>query len=337
MDPITIVGFASSIFTFVDFSFKLLRSFDQIHRSGDGMIQENAHTSTIIQDLQAVTKPMQVELKGSSEHEKALANLAYKCTRLSSELLKTLSSVKKTAGNPQWQAFKAAWKALLKADKIMSMEKQLSEYRAEIVLRLNILLVYVRTKAQLSLYSHVMCSEQTSPVRSYLEKMELEGHTLRNETRDRMVEARAELENCLSTLQTLDQRTRRDDTEIHALLRNVQGTLNQLITRTRAMPYENCVLERLYFPSLYWREDTVSDPAPHTFHWILEDGPSNLDQSDQSDQSSSNTSRRAEVARELLIFLRERNGTFFITGKPGSGKSTLISKSSQVLFSKTGY
>lgn len=37
-------------------------------------------------------------------------------------------------------------------------------------------------------------------------------------------------------------------------------------------------------------------------------------------------SRREELSQELLKFLREDNGTFFISGKAGSGKSTLMSK-----------
>ena len=36
--------------------------------------------------------------------------------------------------------------------------------------------------------------------------------------------------------------------------------------------------------------------------------------------------RRKLLSQELLKFLREDNGTFFITGKAGSGKSTLMSE-----------
>jgi hypothetical protein len=141
MDPIAIVGFTACVITFVDFTSKLLKGIYEVHQSLDGATEENAHLSAVIEDLQSVTGPMQANIHPTSNNERELVNLAGKCTDISKEILKTLNVIKASRGNPRWESIKGGWRATLRKGKIASLEKQISDYRSEIILRLNIMLV----------------------------------------------------------------------------------------------------------------------------------------------------------------------------------------------------
>ena len=141
MDPVSAIGLASSILTFVEFSSKLVKGIYEVAGSANGVTEENAHIGVVMQDLEDVTDAIEVDFKGSSKQEKDLIKLASKCAVLSRDLQKTLKSVKVQRGNVRWQTIKAAWKTLTKKDKIENMEKTISQYRDELMLRLQMLLM----------------------------------------------------------------------------------------------------------------------------------------------------------------------------------------------------
>lgn len=64
-------------------------------------------------------------------------------------------------------------------------------------------------------------------------------------------------------------------------------------------------LESLIFPDIHLRQNTIKDAAPDTFDWILDE---------TNDNSGSN----------FREWLTEDSSTYWISGKAGSGKSTLM-------------
>lgn len=139
MDPVTAIGLASAILTFVDFSWSLVRGADEIYRSPTGTSKENASVNTIIADLKEVTDGIDTDIQGHGKHEKALAALAKECEGLSKDLLQVLGKIRKKDGSKR-ATLKAALRSMTKEKEIVSIEKRLGEYRAEIVLRLNMML-----------------------------------------------------------------------------------------------------------------------------------------------------------------------------------------------------
>lgn len=90
--------------------------------------------------------------------------------------------------------------------------------------------------------------------------------------------------------------------ESYAVLRDEQ----------RVLQARRSMLTSLRFPEMHLRYDSVSEAQRNTFSWIVD--------SDQvSQQHSSN------IFREWLLDSRaDANGVFWLSGKPGSGKSTLM-------------
>jgi hypothetical protein len=140
MDPITAVSFASSILTFIDFSWNLVTGIYEVLESVSGTTAENAHIGNIIDDLHAVTATLKSCQLGRSEHEKALRQLASKCANLSKELLNLLEKLKVKGKNSAWKSLKAKWESMRKEKDISSIETRLREYRSQILIRLNLML-----------------------------------------------------------------------------------------------------------------------------------------------------------------------------------------------------
>lgn len=139
MDPVTAIGLASAIITFVEFSWGLVQGAGDIYRSPTGSTQENASISTIIADLQEVAGNINTDIKGHGKHEEALVSLAKGCGDLSKELLQVLGKLK-TKSHSKREILKATLRSMRKEREIASIEKRLGEYRSEIVVRLNMVL-----------------------------------------------------------------------------------------------------------------------------------------------------------------------------------------------------
>lgn len=139
MDPVSAIGLASAILSFVEFSWALVQGAGDVYRSPSGMTQENASISTVISDLEEVTDNINTDIRGCGKHEKALAVLAKECEGLSKELLQVLEKLKRKDASKR-EALKATLRSMRKEKDILYIEKRLVEYRAEIVLRLNMIL-----------------------------------------------------------------------------------------------------------------------------------------------------------------------------------------------------
>lgn len=141
MDPVSAVGFAASIITFIDFSSTLVRGAYEVYNSASGATTENAHLSTILNDLQEVTEGLHSDHKVVGKHGKQLSKLARNCLDLSRDLTKILEKLRVKEKDSKWQAMKVTWAGMRKEKAVASVEKRLAEYRAEIVLRLNVMLL----------------------------------------------------------------------------------------------------------------------------------------------------------------------------------------------------
>ncbi len=152
MDPITAIGLAASIVSFIDFSWNLLTGAKELYESGCRRTKENARISSIVDDLNEYALELTIGGEGASKHEKALRTLANDCQSLSGELVKILQKLEMTK-NSRWQSLKKTWEAKRKAGDVALIESRLEKYRAQMNTRLLALL----RCASLSAFEDLIC------------------------------------------------------------------------------------------------------------------------------------------------------------------------------------
>lgn len=140
MDPVTAIGFASSILTFIDFSWDLITGTYEVYKSATGTTLENAHIGTVIDDLEKVTEDLSPDLELKTKHGKALFQLAEKCNQLSKVLSRILKKLQAGDKDSKWQSLKVKLASLRKEKEVASIEKRLDQYRSQIIIRLNFML-----------------------------------------------------------------------------------------------------------------------------------------------------------------------------------------------------
>lgn len=135
-----IVGLVSSIITFVDFSWSIVRGTYDIHSSTSGATEQNVHIGNVIEDLRDVTNQMSVDFPGQDKHEKALLELGQQCYSLSSDLAYILSKLR-TKRRSGLQSLNVMLRSLMKEQEVREIEKCLREYRGQMILRINLVLL----------------------------------------------------------------------------------------------------------------------------------------------------------------------------------------------------
>jgi energy-coupling factor transporter ATP-binding protein EcfA2 len=91
------------------------------------------------------------------------------------------------------------------------------------------------------------------------------------------------------------------------------GDESQLSLAERQRQREDAILSSLYFADMNARERTIDSPCDDTFGWIFDEQITEREHY-----------REKEICNLMSRWLEHEHGMFFIVGKAGSGKSTLM-------------
>ncbi|EMT69010.1 hypothetical protein FOC4_g10005108 [Fusarium odoratissimum] len=136
MDPVSAIGLASGILTFVEAGLKLVKIAYNIHNSLDGVLDNNRHRESVTSEVSKAA--LRLEVAGNARltpEQESLSDLAKKCKATSTELVKALNEVKpkRSSSNP-FKSLRYAVKTNLKAKDINGLENQLKDYRDQLIL-----------------------------------------------------------------------------------------------------------------------------------------------------------------------------------------------------------
>ncbi|EXJ81430.1 hypothetical protein A1O3_07722 [Capronia epimyces CBS 606.96] len=363
MDPLSAIGLASNILSFIDFSCGVVKHTYEVYNSATGATSANAHIKTVIDDLAKATEALGPEVEATTKHSKALHELAQKCSGLSEDLLRILKKLQVTRKNSKWQSLRKTLRAAWSEKEVASIEKRLDSYRSEIIMRLQLML-----------------HDENSSTKSQLDSIGEASSKLKTQSADKFSNLRDKLDDALQTLGA-------DKT---ATLKEIRQDLCNLQSMASIMPRETQILRGLYFESMYTREDTVVTAESTTFTWMVEaedwhesvesaedldrlssgsdadaqenlsmrspssiagtedssteerDSPHNDSETVSSDDAPSFQSerihaytwkerkereemdKRNQIRSFFADWLQFGRGVFYISGKAGSGKSTLM-------------
>ncbi|KAI8268267.1 hypothetical protein K4K58_005718 [Colletotrichum sp. SAR11_239] len=129
-------GLASSILTFIDISFKIVKGAHELYKSASGSTSENNHIANVALDLEKASAYLSIAQSG--DNDPGLQSLLAQCQSLSRELLGLLDKLR-VKDKTLFKSFAAAFANARKQKDIASIEHRLDHYRQQILLRLSLL------------------------------------------------------------------------------------------------------------------------------------------------------------------------------------------------------
>ncbi|KAG4261540.1 hypothetical protein FPRO03_11557 [Fusarium proliferatum] len=299
MDPFTAIGLAGNILTFIDIGLRLVNQTKGIYDSTSNSTAENDSLSVMAARFNTTMIDMQSKIPSGnlSKDEKALKDLVGECSSISDELQKLLGALKAKKSNSMRSSMKAALRDWSKKKEKDDLIKRLESSRQQLDLLL-------------SSMTRFESLERLNQLVEYGQSNEAEITSLR-----RNINAlRSGLQVNFLSPEALKQ------------IRNVVSLSDRATLKVR----ESCILTALRFQLMEERYDDVAEAHDKTFEWIFDSSSSDDDSDDYSlplYSSNSTSYKPAEISgarAKFIDWIKDGNGIFHISGKPGSGKSTLM-------------
>ncbi|KFX94993.1 hypothetical protein O988_06049 [Pseudogymnoascus sp. VKM F-3808] len=320
MDPLTALSLAGTVVQFVDFGCKLLSEGRQLYKSTSGKLQSNEEIEIITLDLQILLKKLNVSLlpsvpgaftKQQAEETKSLQLICDQASTIAEEMIRELEKLTLPSNAPRKTAktFKQLLKARLSSHKIADMVARLTELRKAIDTNLlfsareNIDLQTVRLSARFD-----QVDVQTQRILTSL----LDNQ---NAVNQQVITAVAQM---MSRLEVANDKAHQQTQSILSERYNMEQTVD--ITTSISMlavsseeetnlreDIQTTIIKSLEYPTMTNRYEDIGEAFPQTLEWAFQD------------QTDENLPRA-----NLATWLKTGKGQFWVSGKPGSGKSTLM-------------
>ncbi|OCL06397.1 hypothetical protein AOQ84DRAFT_390221 [Glonium stellatum] len=298
MDPLSALGLAGNIVQFVDFSCKIVTAGSDIYNSASGMTAKHEQLEKATQRLYDLTRNLDesrkhiVASRRLTPADTAQGVILQDCQNIASELLAALSSLKSQGRLGKLESLRQALINLWSQGRIEEMDKRLERLRQLLV-----------TNILISMQEQV---EEVSADRIAKDKLLRSMHGINKglgETfLDHVQESRRWRAELITAFRQGNWRSQPRDGVNHAPVQPIAVAETE-----RARELRKSILRRLQFHGMDDRHLRISDAHKKTFEWIY-------------DPPSTNAKPWANFKQ----WLECESNFYWVTGKPGAGKSTLV-------------
>ncbi|KAJ5724761.1 hypothetical protein N7493_006489 [Penicillium malachiteum] len=333
LDPLTALSTASAVVQLVDFGMKVLDDTRQIY--GEGQLITREELMGVTQDLLHVNqllvyKPQPKGLIADplTDAEKALEKLAADCSIVATELITCLESLAARPGVGHWESFLQAIRSRWHHEKIKEMQKRIKSFQDQLALRVLAVLntrTIVQGERQEQRFdrleqAHGDVVDVVAINRKLLQSTigssaaELFHSISQNEQsakvrHEEIISAILKLRDGSSKVITGNQTNVTPDLHMHETIMTLQKPIFEHVDFhvQNFQVVQSKILDCLHFRQIDHRYDTVVNAHRNTYEWIYHDP-------DVENKPWSNFSQ----------WLEQGHGCYWVNGKAGSGKSTLM-------------
>ncbi|KAI5924000.1 hypothetical protein F4810DRAFT_157851 [Camillea tinctor] len=316
MDPLQAFGLAANVVQFVELSVKLVNEARAVYDSGVGTTAGVTNLVGKMDALQALvvrtSQPVSDDAK--TPDQVALVNVSGKARQLASEVMELSGKLTASSPKSKFGVVRVVLKAPWYKSKLGKLEQEIKECCTEII----------------ETWNFMISEEQSSTLNLLKRELENLGE-VNNGVRRTVDETKSSLDQTINSIQ--HQIQYQSDT-----LEGIKNRIDQILKTTTETQILNDIMKRLRFEEMHTRELQIEDANQHTFRWLLYDeGDEIWRQSFKQHKESrsihladfewelhAQKAKRIQTRSRFLRWLRSDHGLFYISGKPGSGKSTLI-------------
>jgi NACHT domain len=296
MDPLNAIGLAGNIVQFIDFSCRLFSQTQEIFNSGAGASKDTLSLVALTEDLKdlcgklSVTEPSNRSRGVISPTPSNIRSIATRCSAAAQELLEALERIKTTKPSSKWNSFKICLKTVWNSKMIDEMESRLNSHRSQLTLQLEML----RT-------------EENSSILAILRDLRDRSQQVEAELNERINGMENGIFECLDQMRAELSQRKMERSSMSSMPSNmaeltakidVNSVSCNLIVEVEGIKTSVNILKQIRFPGLRLRYDKITDPHPASCYTVF--------------------------SERIVPWLEADSHLFWISGKPGSGKSTLM-------------
>lgn len=291
MDPVSAIGLASSVVQLITFSTDIISKSREIHRSATGSLVENVELETIARTLQSQSRRLAAHASKDrfpSGTSKEIVVCCEQVRKSSKELIDIVEGLRGDAASSRWKSFYQALKSVWKEQEIADYLRRLEMHRRQID---SLLLMHLQER--LTAFTTTAEDRNAKIEKNFarlLEKVKPESRW------------QSELfQNARHTLINATGVVNFDD---------FSASLSDGAKQDRERAVRGRMLESLKFADMKDRYEVISEAHKRTFDWVFHE----LNDFGEPDQGWDN----------FANWVRSNKPLYWLTGKPGSGKSTLM-------------
>ncbi|KAI0116206.1 hypothetical protein F4776DRAFT_666527 [Hypoxylon sp. NC0597] len=293
MEALAAIGLASNILQFIDAGYKVLSASKEMYGAGHEASQSNKDIESITQEMKRLGLSLNkgVPALQRTEEDEALLRLTAECERWSNDMLALLDRLRNKNPDSKLKAIKAGWKNYRNQGERDRLEKGLDTCRKQLALQLT--------------------SMSRSDILNKLQDLS-NSAKLNN---DNLVTLKRNLESLQTSLPDLSSSV---TSQFLDGVRNILQVSDEALLKSK----QESLLAALGYQGMEDRFYYVESAHAATFEWILADSPVTNTTQDPSVPKLFNF--REQARKDFIHWLESGRGIFHISGKPGSGKSTLM-------------
>lgn len=304
MAELAALGVAASVLQVVDYGTRFLTTLYQVRQSKNDFLNnlQSLHSSSSnLRDAQHELRA--ISLHGTST-DVAISSLAKKSEAIAKEMLDSLKRIEENSHGRKRDAVMKTWLIILKEDKLKGLESRLTEVKADLTFYLS---VNLRATARETLENQIQMLQEMRDMRADIKAM---GD----------VSGASDIQAGFGSLAVeyltggLHERQKLKSEFIDALIARIHNSEAKAppdsstiqLSPQRRQLLEQIFISRVRYDTIKERELTIKEAHKGTFRWIFTD----------------NNPGTSPIG--FKEWLASDGSLYWITGKPGSGKSTLM-------------
>ncbi|RMY13014.1 hypothetical protein D0868_02258 [Hortaea werneckii] len=300
MEALAALGVAAASVQFLEFALQALSLCRQIRDDAQGATAANKELESYSRSIKDLSK----ELKsGQADHasSRRIKAVAQACTAKTEELLVLLERVRKAGSNGRTAAAKTLFRSLKERREIEKLQNELKEKQA---LLDSALIQDIQRRFDLG---SVKQDENFTSLKQSIQD-------LVNSLQDQVAvaqqdhaETRIKLTNLVKDSQILRATTVAGHSKTVQRLDQIQEDIGQGFDKLKISDAKEQLLRSLFYPEHAARREMVKPPWSDTFDWVFDE-----------------TFESPACWSSFPAWLKCASSLYWITGKPASGKSTLM-------------
>jgi hypothetical protein len=322
MEAVAALGVAAAAFQFFDAGAKALVLCKQIRDSEKGTTDANHEREHHVHVLKEICKELRPDVTLLAA-DRQIAKTRDECIKLGNELLKLLNSFKPSSRS-RWLCLKAAYRAMRGDKKIRGLQARLAASQTDFHLAvsvgtlngveqllgdhrkindsLRITLEEIRAARVESARNHARTHEQVTELQ--------DATSAANDT------THFQLDSIQRDQRVSQQATESNRTACHKNFAKLEAGISEQLINTEVAATRDALLDSLRYDGMFDRQQFIKPPLSDTFEWIFDDSPP---------REEPTHDRHDRLQGKFVRWLRSDDTLFWISGKPGSGKSSLMS------------